>query len=744
MNSSLPTLTAHELGSEPPASALSVNDVVIALFKHKWKIVLCTLAGLVAAAIVFKFYPIVYESEAKLLVRYVLDRSAVDPIENSSGTKSSDNVMGSEVEILTSWDLAVQVADAIGVKRLLPDSQVATKVDAAAAVSAGLEVTTRPSSGIIFVSYFSPNPELPTVVLNELVNRYFEKHLEVHRSAGAFDFVTQQSDQVRARLSQTEDALKALKAKAGITSSADSAASLNAEVVKIEDELNSAELNLAEQRARVKQMEASSVGGPSSAVVDPTSSSPAPASASPSPSLSHQPASGDIQQYQALNTRLAKLREAGLALLSQYTPANQLVKSNEAQIAALETEKHTLEKKFPDLASAPATGASGQSDLGFEKARLAGFEAKTEAMKAQLQGRIRQLTEVGSQIADLERKRELEEANYKYFQGTLEKARVDEALDPSKMPNISTVQRPSPPIMVTKKRNKMVLGLAGAGLALGVALALLSELVLNRSVKRSSELEKRLGAPPLLSIPYSKSNGRSLPGRGKRRLDASLALPQNAHRDLAPWEDGHFIRPYAQAIRDRVDLHFERTRMTHKPKLVGVTAFSDGAGTSTLAAGLAAALSEMGDGKVLLVDVNVNEAEAHPFFRGAPATSLSALLNATGPVTSTADNLYLATVSPPTAGPVQRALKRFFDLMPNLKASDFDYIIFDMPPLTDTSPTLGMAGFMDKVLLVVEAEKSNRDLVTRGYSELVAGRASISVILNKVRSYAPKWLEVEA
>ena len=81
--------------------------------------------------------------------------------------------------------------------------------------------------------------------------------------------------------------------------------------------------------------------------------------------------------------------------------------------------------------------------------------------------------------------------------------------------------------------------------------------------------------------------------------------------------------------------------------------------------------------------------------------------------------------------------------MPNLKASDFDYIIFDMPPLSDTSPTLSMASFMDKVLLVVEAEKDSRELVTRGYSELVAGRASISVVLNKVRSYTPKWLDVE-
>ena len=70
----------------------------------------------------------------------------------------------------------------------------------------------------------------------------------------------------------------------------------------------------------------------------------------------------------------------------------------------------------------------------------------------------------------------------------------------------------------------------------------------------------------------------------------------------------------------------------------------------------------------------------------------------------------------------------------------FDYIIFDMPPLGQTSPTLGMAGFMDKVLLVVEAEKNARETVKRGYDALLAGRDNVSVVFNKARSYTPEWL----
>src|SRR5207253_9237884 len=92
-----------------------------------------------------------------------------------------------------------------------------------------------------------------------------------------------------------------------------------------------------------------------------------------------------------------------------------------------------------------------------EKAQVAGIEAKVEILKARLrdiQQRIKQLSELGPQMEELERKRELDEANYKYFAASLEKARIDEALDPSKMPNISAVQQPPPTILESKKRKK--------------------------------------------------------------------------------------------------------------------------------------------------------------------------------------------------------------------------------------------------------------------------------------------------
>ena len=383
-----PTLTMSE--APPPAehSKLNLSDILAAIFKHKGAVLLCALAGLVAAAGVYVVYPPVYESQAKLLVRYVLDRSPVDPVDGqttSSATtgfgKTTENIMNSEVEILTSWDLAVQVAEALGVKRLLPESGGAASIpQAAGTITSGLDVVARKGSDILFVSYKNTDPQLATLVLDELVNRYFVKHLEVHRSAAAFDFVARQSDQVRARLNETDDALKALKAKAGITSIADNTGTLSADVVKIEDQYLAAEAELAEQTARVKEIEGVIDASPGS-----SSPSPSPKNASGAESVTKPKASPDeVQRYQALASRLTALRQGELDLLSRYTQENEYVKLNRAEVKKIEGQKRELEKKFPDLMGvAPASGSSQapQTDVASERTRLAGTKAKTAMLK---------------------------------------------------------------------------------------------------------------------------------------------------------------------------------------------------------------------------------------------------------------------------------------------------------------------------------------------------------------------------
>ena len=116
-----------EIRREPQHhSGVKLGDILFALFKRKRTIMGCAVVGTLAAAMVYFFYPPSYESQAKLLVRYVLERSGVDPIEaeraGAAASNEADRVIGTEIEILTSWDLAGQVAQALGPQHIPGDA----------------------------------------------------------------------------------------------------------------------------------------------------------------------------------------------------------------------------------------------------------------------------------------------------------------------------------------------------------------------------------------------------------------------------------------------------------------------------------------------------------------------------------------------------------------------------------------------------------------------------------------------
>src|SRR5215469_8035730 len=116
---------AEEIGSnsefeqQPSHSGMNLYDILFMLFRHKWKIISLGLAGILAAAAVYLFFPPAYKSDVKLFVRYVLDKSAVDLTDPQIKTPNpaNDTVISSEIEILNSKDVAREVAEAIGVDK---------------------------------------------------------------------------------------------------------------------------------------------------------------------------------------------------------------------------------------------------------------------------------------------------------------------------------------------------------------------------------------------------------------------------------------------------------------------------------------------------------------------------------------------------------------------------------------------------------------------------------------------------
>lgn len=710
--------------ADAPSGSFILRKLLLALFLHKWKILICTAIGVGAALFVFFTHPRVYESQAKLLVRYVVERSS-DPKADSVGYYK-DNIVSTEMEILTSWDLAVKVADAITPKRLLPEAvKGATTAEAANAILKATTITASRGSNVMMVSYRNRDPELSGLVLQELVSQYFEKHLDVHRSAGMFDLVSQQTDQVRSRLTQTEDELKRLKRQAGIVSLEGNAASLESQLIKSTGDLQSATAERLSQDAFVQELQQQQTDGVKKALAEETSAV----------------SSDDVERYRELIESQELLRKKQLELESKFTSDSRVVQLNREQLANLESQRLALAKSSPGVLATVRAGDStrtGVLDIMAERARLAGAEAKEKALTENLdrvKKQVEAFSQVETQIAQLERKKEMEEKNYMYFESSLEKARVDEALDPTKMPNISVVQKPSPPMRIIGEVRKVVIGLSAGGLVTGLVLALLCGMVLDGSIKRPYEIEEVLRLPLLMAIPDFGQRKRITFGRPRRSQKASeeaLVSP----KDRVPTE----FRPFAEAIRDRLLLYFELAQMQHRPKLVGITGCESGVGVSTLASGLAASLSATGVGRILLVNMDCEEEKIRGFFEGRTHRSLTQVIRNTATDAAGTGNLELACAGSAEGHVAQVLPSQFYELVPSLRASGFAYIIFDMPPLDEGSVTLALAGSMDKTVLVVEAGRSQAHLVRRAYRELTAARAKVSGVLNKTRTYGPAWM----
>ena len=63
--------------------------------------------------------------------------------------------------------------------------------------------------------------------------------------------------------------------------------------------------------------------------------------------------------------------------------------------------------------------------------------------------------------------------------------------------------------------------------------------------------------------------------------------------------------------------------------------------------------------------------------------------------------------------------------------------------MSQISITPRLAGFMDMVLMVVESEKTDRDLVQHATALLAQSNAHVGAVLNKSKNYVPSKLHQE-
>lgn len=288
---------------------------------------------------------------------------------------------------------------------------------------------------------------------------------------------------------------------------------------------------------------------------------------------------------------------------------------------------------------------------------------------------------------------------------------------------------------------------------MGVGLAFLIDMVLDRTIRRRQDVTRHLRLPVFLTIPDTNwknrihfpwliANGHAMVSPHDELQDEAPKAPPTMA--VAEWNPINHLQSHVEGLRERLITHFEVHNVNHKPKLVGVTSCDHGAGVTTLASGLAAALSKTGDGTALLVDMNTADGRTHSFYRGKPGCGPTEIPDES----QEADAGFNPNLSLTPAPQDQRKHDRlarllppsFNHLVPKLKATEYDYIVFDMPRVSPRSVTPRLSGQMDIVLMVIESERTGQQRANRAMSLMREARATVVAVLNKCRDYVPARL----
>ena len=244
----------------------SLRDFLHILFKRKTHILVflfCTV--FVVGAGTFMAKP-TYEATSQILVK-VGRENVYMPEMPTSGNMNAvvrfdrEEQINSEIEILLSSTLAENVVKSLGPVRIYRDlnsigEQVSPTEIAMNRLRKNLRVEGIRKSNVIDVSFKHTDPKAAAEVVNELINLYLDRHLEVHKRPQSFKFFQDQSQNLKHKLEKTEKELQAFKRLNNLTALDEQRSLLlkqEAELRSILDEVSSQEAETTNRLVQLRQ-----------------------------------------------------------------------------------------------------------------------------------------------------------------------------------------------------------------------------------------------------------------------------------------------------------------------------------------------------------------------------------------------------------------------------------------------------------------------------------------------------------
>lgn len=172
-------------------------------------------------------------------------------------------------------------------------------------------------------------------------------------------------------------------------------------------------------------------------------------------------------------------------------------------------------------------------------------------------------------------------------------------------------------------------------------------------------------------------------------------------------------------------------------KTIVVTSSEPGEGKSTVSGNLASILAQ-NNKKVIIIDCDLRKPTIHKRLEISNSVGLTEFIvgikGLNDVIQKISDNFFAITSGNIPPNPSEILSSKAMEKLLNDLSISFDYIILDTPPLNLVTDAQVLAGKCDGTILVVKAEATSKDEVTKAYKELKKVNANIlGSVLNGIK-----------
>lgn len=606
------------------------------------------------------------------------------------------------------------------------------------AIASSLSINRLRDTKVLEVSYRGSNPQRIQAVLEEVAQQYLDYSFDQRQASlsQGIQFVDDQLPELRERVNNLQIRLERFRQQYSLLDPENRGADLSGLISQVEEQRQQLQTELSQARSLYRSLQGQLRVSPEEALA--------------AAALSESP------RYQSLLNQIQEL-EAQIAVESaKYQPGSPqlevLQERRDNLVSLLEAEADdVLGDRF---AVGPSDRVDGNLtptsiDLGRQLIRAANdvqmLQARSQTL-AQVEQDLKQefdlVPALARQYADLQRELTVATDSLNRFLTTRETLQIDAAQKSVPWQLISEPATSRVPISPNIPRNLM-LG-AVTGLLMGGIAALLAE-KLDQVYHSPDELKSATQLPLLGIVPFypalqeeQRIEEVTQDAQLNGAAPASNQLPQSSASGSRQrtFQSAMFLEAFRSLY---TNIRFLGTDEPIHSLVVSSAIPSEG--KSTVALYMARAAAVMGQ-RVLLVDADLRSPKYHTRLNLANIRGLSNLISDGLRVQDVVqrspldDNLYVVTAGPVPPDPVKLLSSRRMQTIIEQVQSDYDLVVFDMPPTIGFADSALVATHTDGLMLVVGLGKTEKQAVIRALEEIRLSPVSVlGIVANGIKAH---------